>query len=41
VVLVPVLRAFRREARAERAQLAQPSVDDVEAGEIVPARVGG
>jgi hypothetical protein len=41
VVLVPVLRASRREAKADRERLVEPSVDEIEAGELVTARVGG
>jgi hypothetical protein len=41
VVLVPVLRASTREAKAERERLVEPSVDEIEAGELVAARVGG
>jgi hypothetical protein len=41
VVLVPVLRASTREAKAERERLVEPSVDEIEAGELVAARAGG
>jgi predicted MFS family arabinose efflux permease len=40
VVLVPVLRASKRAARAEIA-VDEVSADEIEAGELVAARVGG